>query len=51
MVPDSNYIAPVPLSVPLHPVPTIMSPPFIFGEKSQNSFLIAHDLILLYETI
>ena len=51
MVPEPNYIAPVSLTEPPPPVPTILTPLFIFGAKFQKRFLIACDMIQLYDTI
>ena len=48
---EINYINPLPLTVPISPVPTILNPILVFGAKSQNHLLIACFLIRLYDNI
>ena len=51
MVPDPNYIFPVPFPKPPPLVPTIPTPTFIFGTKPQKCLIIACYMIRLYEMI
>ena len=50
-VPEINYITPLPLTVKIPPVPTILNPILVCFAKSQNRLLVACYLILLYEKI
>ena len=48
---EINYINPLPLTVTISPVPTILNPILVCFAKSQNRLLVACYLILLYEKI
>ena len=48
---EINYINPLPLTVTISPVPTILNPILVFGAKYQNHLLIACFLIRLYDNI
>ena len=44
-VPETKYIAPVPLMLPLTTVTKIKTHPFLFGAKYQKRLLIACDMV------
>ena len=49
--PDPNYVPPNPLPVPAPVVPTVPTPPFFFGAKSQKRLQVACELVRFYNTI
>ena len=50
-VPDPNYVPPDPMPIPAPVVPTVATPPFIFGAKSQKRLQVACELVRFYDTI
>ena len=50
-VPDPNYVPPDPMPVLSPVVPMVLTPPFIFGEKSQKHLQVACELVRFYDTI
>ena len=50
-VPDPNYIPPNSMPIPAPVVPTVPTPPFVFGAKSQKRLQVACELVRFYETI
>ena len=50
-VPDPNYVSPDPMPVPAPVVPTVPTPPFIFGAKSQKLLQVACELVRFYDMI
>ena len=51
IIPDPNYVPPAPMPVPAPIVPTVPTPPFIFGAKSQKRLQVACDLVRFYEMV
>ena len=51
IIPYPIYVPPVLMPVPAPIFPTVPTPPFIFGAKSQKRLQVACDLIRFYETV
>lgn len=50
-VQDPNYVQPDPMPDPPPAVPTVATPPFIFGAKSQKPLQVACELVRFYDTV
>ena len=51
IIQDPNYVPPSPMPVPAPIVPTVPTPPLIFGAKSQKRLQVAYDLICFYKMV